>query len=108
MNPQQKNINIVHNCEEHLYNWLKVRLNQHGIYIDKPCSLAEILSLYEKESDALKQHIEPIQKWNKIKDECYELSTKLNGQGEYDDQLYALSERAAFEGQILWLTIREN
>ncbi|MCG8310681.1 MAG: hypothetical protein MI975_25050 [Cytophagales bacterium] len=108
MTPQQKNINIVHNCEEHLFNWLKHVLQEHGVSIDETSNLTEVLSIYENELDSLRQHLKPLQKWNKIKDECYNLSNKLNGQGEYDEQLYALSEKAAFEGQILWLTIRES
>ena len=108
MTAHQKNIHIVHNCEEHLLNWLKIILRDHGIVVNDSSNLTEVLAKYEKELDSLRQHIKPLKKWNKIKNECYSLYTKLNGNGENDELFFTLSERAAFEGQILWLTIREN
>lgn len=108
MSPQQKNISIIHSCEEHLFNWLKMKLVEHGISIPDEQSLSDILSTYENKLEFLRQHIKPIQKWNKVKDECYSLSAGLNGNAEHDDQLMVLIERAAFEGQVLWLTLQED
>lgn len=108
MSPQYKNINIIHNCEEHLYNWLKVRLVERGVSVEHTANLSEILEHHESELDTLKQHIKPLKKWNKIKDRCYSLSTSLNGSAEQDEELGNLIEKAAMEGQVLWLTIKEE
>jgi hypothetical protein len=108
MSPQKKNISIIHNCEEHLFDWLKIRMSEHGISINQQSNLTEVLSDYENEMSFLSQHLKQIQKWNKTKEECYSLSEKLNGFGEEDEKLMYMIERVAFEGQILWLTIQEN
>jgi len=108
MSPKQKNISIIHNCENHFYHWLKLRLLQNGVTVDDHCTLTDILINHEKELVALKQHIKQLQKWNKVKEECFSLTTKLNGDGESDDHLQFLIEKAAFEGQVLWLTIQED
>ena len=108
MSPQQKNISIIHNCEEHLFNWLKIRLHDHGVLtLDHNC-LSDILSNYEKDLEFLRQHIKTIKKWNQIKEECYSLSSEMNGSGDNDEHLQGLIEKAAFEGQVLWLTIQED
>lgn len=107
MTQKQKNINIIHNCENHFFNWLKFRLFQKGVAIDDQFTLTDILSIHEPELVALKQHIKQLQRWNKIKDECYSLSQSMNGNGEQSDHLQTLIEKAAFEGQVLWLTIQE-
>lgn len=108
MSPQQKNISIIHNCENHFCDWLKNRLVNHGIPINNQYSLSEILLNHESELEFVRQHIKPIKKWNTNKDECFNLSEKLNGRGNNDDHLMVLIERTAFEGQILWLTIQES
>jgi hypothetical protein len=108
MSSKEKDIHIIHNCEEHFYNWLKFRLLQKGILVDKLSTLTDILVNHEKELIALKQHIKQLKKWNRIKDEFYKLNTRLNGDGENDEYLQSLIEKVAFEGQILWLTIQED
>lgn len=108
MSPKQKNINVIHNCEELFTNWLKVRLENKGISISENDKLSELLICHENEFTYLKQHIKPLLKWNKIKDECYNLTTKLNGTAKKDKQLVRLIEKTAFEGQILWLTLQED
>lgn len=108
MSPQHKNINIIHNCEEHLCNWLKIRLVEKGVSVDHKADLTEILEHHTEELDTLRQHIKPLKKWNSIKNRCYSMSTKLNGYAEQDEELGNLIEKAAFEGQILWLTIKEE
>jgi len=108
MNPQEKNISIIHNCEDHLFNWMKIKLKEHGFSINEQHNLSDILFAFENRMDFLRQHIKSIKKWNKIKDECYSLSSRLNGSAEGDERLNNLVEQAAFEGQILWLTIQED
>ena len=108
MSPQQRNINIIHNCEDHFSDWLRQQLNSHGILLNKQIGLTEMLSVHERELESVKQHLKPIKKWNAIKDECYAMSTRLNGGGEQDEQLSVLVEKTAFEGQILWLTIQDS
>ncbi len=108
MNPQQKNINIIHSCEEHFFELLKLRLGEQGISIEDSMSLSEILQLYSKQLDSLRQHIKPLLKWDKVKDECYSLSNKMNGSGKRDEYLQSLIEKVAFEGQVLRLTIHDE
>lgn len=108
MSPQQKNIGIIHNCEDHFCDWLKNQLGQNGININDQVGLTEILTNHENRLDSVRQHLKPIMRWNKIKDECFDLSSRLNGNGEGNDQLKALVEKTAFEGQILWLTIQDS
>jgi hypothetical protein len=108
MSPKQKNINVIHNCEELFSNWLKVRLGEKGISINESDKLSELLICHGHELANFKQHLKPLVKWNKIKDECYDLSTRLNGIGKNDEQLVDLIEKTAFEGQILWLTLQED
>jgi len=108
MSPQQKNISIIHNCENHFCDWLKIRLVDQGIPINIKYGLSEILLKHESELEFVRQHIKPIKKWNNSKDECYNLSSKLNGRGSNDDHLLVLIEKTAFEGQILWLTIQDS
>lgn len=108
MSPQKRNISIIHNCEDHLFNWLKIRMSEHGISFDQQSNLTEVLCNYESELSFLRQHIKQIQQWNKIKEECYSLSSELNGYGEQDENFMNLVEKVAFDGQILWLTIQEN
>ena len=108
MSPKQKNINIIYNCEKLFSDWMKVRLGEKGISISNNKNLSVLLFSHEYELDNFKQHLKPLQKWNKNKDECYRLSTKLNGTAENDEQLATLIEKTAFEGQILWLTLQED
>ena len=108
MSPKQKNINIIYNCEELFSDWMKVRLGEKGISISNSESLSVLLFSHEFELVNFKQHIKPLQMWNRNKDECYKLSTKLNGTAENDELLAALIEKTAFEGQILWLTLQED
>ena len=108
MSPKQKNINIINNCEELFSDWMKVRLGEKGISISNSENLSVLLFSHEYELANFKQHIKPLQEWNKNKDACYKLSTKQNSTTENDELFAALSEKTAFEGQILWLTLRED
>ena len=83
-------------------------MSERGIAIDQLNNLTDILRKYESELFFLHQHIKQIQKWNEVKEECYELSSELNGYGEQDDRLSNLVEKVAFDGQVLWLTIQED
>ena len=106
MIPKQENINIIHNCEELFSKWLLARLGNKGISINGIGGLSELLNSHEQELSDIKQHIKPLRKWNKIKDECYSLTAKLNGAANINDQYAELIEKTAFEGQILWLTLQ--
>lgn len=108
MSPKQRNINIIHNCETHFYNWLKARLIEMGISVDSQQNLSGILVDHEYELDIIKQHFKPLQKWSKIKDECYSRTAQLNGSAQSDEYLLELVEKTAIEGQVLWLTLQEN
>lgn len=104
----KKNINIIHNCEERFYNWLKSKLSGKGInFIEQP-NLSDLLEHYERELLSDNQHLKPLQKWDKVKNECLGQSTRLNGQADQNRDLVDLIERTAFEGQILWLTFQED
>jgi hypothetical protein len=104
----KKNINIIHNCEERFYNWLKSKLSEKGInFIEQP-SLSDLLEHYERELLSDNQHLKPLQKWDKVKNECLGQSRRLNGQADQNHDLVDLIERTAFEGQILWLTFQED
>ncbi len=108
MNATKKNIDIIHNCEERFYNWLKARLNDQGVNLREQPSLSIILDHYQGQLTVYRQHLKPLQKWNRVKDECYQLSNKLNGNADKDQYLSELLEKTAFEGQILWLTFQED
>jgi len=108
MNTIEKNIGIIHNCEERFYNWLKSRLSDHGINQLDQADLSGLLELYEGELSGFKQHLKPLLKWNRIKNECYDLNDRLNGSAMNDESLNNLVEKTAFEGQILWLTFQEE
>ncbi|NJN24632.1 MAG: hypothetical protein HC819_00840 [Cyclobacteriaceae bacterium] len=108
MSPRQKNISIIHNCEQHFSEWLKCRLSEKGIADYDYDNLTEVLRHHEKTLGEIRQHIKPLLKWNKIKDECYLLSTKLNGSADSDEYTMSLMEKTAFEGQVLWLTLQQD
>lgn len=108
MSPKQKNINIIHNCEVHFHDWLISRLAENGILVQSQENLSVVLTNHGNSVDAIGQHLKPLQKWNKSKDECYSLSVKLNGKAENNKYLADLMERTAFEGQILWLTLQQD
>jgi len=108
MSPQQKNISIIHNCENHFYSWLTSRLSGMGVSIDNQQNLSDMLLHHERELIVIKQHLKPLQKWSRTKDECLVLSSTLNGNAETDEFLGELLEKTAFEGQILWLTLQEG
>ena len=108
MSPEQNSINIIHNCEKHFFDLLRTYLVGKGITLDHQENLSDVLAQYEKALDIIKQHVKPLQRWNKTKDECYTLSQKLNGNAEKDEYLIGLMEKTAFEGQILWLTLQED
>ncbi len=108
MSTVRKNIDIIHNCEERFYNWLKVRLTSQGISPDDQNDLSELLEHYSNELASFRQHLKPLLKWNKVKDECYEMSSALNGHAEQNEDLKELIEKTAFDGQILWLTFQEE
>lgn len=103
-----KNIDIIHNCEERFYNWLKSRLIDHGIKLHDENNLSGLLEHYEAELSSFKQHLKPLLKWNRIKDECYNMNERMNGRAKSDEFLNNLVEKTAFEGQILWLTFQEE
>lgn len=108
MNATNKNINIIHNCEERFYNWLKARLTDQGINLLEQPNLSGILQHYQNELSVYRQHLKPLLKWNRVKNECYELNNKLNGFADNDQYLSELLEKTAFEGQILWLTFQKD
>ena len=108
MSPRQKNINIIHNCEKHFFNWLTIRLMEMGVTIESQHDLSEILLNHEKELGLIHQHLKPLQKWSRIKDECFSRSSQLNGNAESDEYLGELLEKTAFDGQVLWLTLQEG
>ena len=108
MSATEKNINIIHNCEERFYNWLKSRLDEHGINLQDQSNLSGLLEHYENELSTFKQHLKPLLKWNRTKDECYKMNEQLNGHAGQDQFLNDLIEKTAFEGQILWLTFQEE
>ena len=108
MNATKKNIDIIHNCEERVYNWLKARLTDQGIKLFEQPNLSGILEHYQSELSGYRQHLKPQVKWNRVKDECFELNNKLNGHADNDQYLSELIEKTAFEGQILWLTFQED
>lgn len=108
MNATKKNIDIIQNCEERFYNWLKTRLTDQGINLRQQPNLSEILENYQKELSVYRQHLKPLLKWNRVKDECVALNKKLNGHAENDQILSELIEKTAFDGQILWLTFQED
>jgi hypothetical protein len=108
MTAVEKNIDVIHNCEQRFYNWLKFHLSSHGVYGIDQSDLSGILQHYEGELTMFKQHLKPLLKWNKIKEECYTLNTQLNGRAETDENLQKLIEKTAFEGQVLWLTFQEE
>lgn len=108
MSPEQNSIHIIHNCEKHFFELLRSYLVERGIVLDHQENLSDVLAHYERALDTIKQHLKPLQRWNKTKDECYALSLKLNGNAEKDEYLIDLMEKTAFEGQILWLTLQED
>jgi len=108
MSPQQKSIDVIHNCEKHFYEWLKMRLDKKEISIEFGNNLSDFLTHHENKLIELEQHLKPLLKWNKVKNECYSLKAKLNGNADNDEYLKALMEKTAFEGQVLWLTLRED
>ena len=108
MSTTEKSINVIHNCERHFYEWLKLRLYKKGIILNNQDDLSIVLSQHENSLDELKQHLKPLLKWDKIKNECYVLSASLNGSADNDGYFVGLIEKAAFEGQILWLTLEED
>jgi hypothetical protein len=108
MNTVQKNIDIIHNCEERFFNWLLLKLSCQGIAPVDQTDLSELLEHYEGELVDFRQHLKPLVRWNRVKDACVELSYDLNGQAENDEDLLDLLEKTAFEGQVLWLTFQEE
>lgn len=108
MNDLDKHIDIIHNCETRFYNWLKFRLGEKGILMSDRCDLSELLVNYENELNTYRQQIKPLQKWDKIKCECYELGSSLNGHADDDIAFAKLVEKTAFDGQVLWLTFQEE
>ena len=108
MSAIKRNIDIIHNCEERFYNWLKYRLNENGIELNEQPNLSNILEQYQTELITFKQHLKPLLKWNKVKDECFKLNARLNDHADNDEYLNDLIEKTAFEGQILWLTFQEE
>jgi hypothetical protein len=108
MNTVQKNIDIIHNCEERFFNWLQLKLSCQGITPGDQTDLSELLDHHEGDLDNFRQHLKPLVRWSKVKDVCYEMSYDLNGQAESDEDLLDLLEKTAFEGQVLWLTFQEE
>ena len=56
----EKNIDVIHNCENRFYNWLKVHLCDHGIYRQDQSNLTGILEHYERELSTFRQHLKPL------------------------------------------------
>ena len=108
MDKQRKSIGIIHSCEELFSKWLKSRLENKGIPISNSEHLSELLINYEKELANINQQIKPLQKWNKVREECVELTAKMNGEARNDEHISKLIEKTAFEGQILWLTFQDE
>jgi hypothetical protein len=108
MNTVQKNIDIIHNCEERFFNWLLLKLSVQGITPGVQNDLSELLDHHEGDLTSFRQHLKPLVRWNKVKDACYEMSYDLNGHAESDEDLLDLLEKTAFEGQVLWLTFQEE
>ena len=108
MSPEQNNISIIHNCEKHFFDWLKFRLNEKGVTIHCNTNLTDVLLNHGNELEELRQHLKPLNRWNKFKNECFLLSERLNGSAESDEYLIELMEKTAFEGQILWLTFQAD
>lgn len=108
MNTVKKNIDIIHNCEERFFNWLRLKLSCQGITPGDKNDLSELLDHHEGDLVSFRQHLKPLVRWSKLKDTCYEMSYDLNGQAESDEDLLDLLEKTAFEGQVLWLTFQEE
>ena len=107
MSPQQKNLSIIHNCEEYLLNWLKEKMNEQGIAPSNQGNLSDLLTCHEEALTFLNQHIKPIKKWISTKREYERLSATERPDENSEEQLSTLGEKVAFEGQVLWLTIQE-
>jgi len=108
MSTIEKNIDIIHNCEERFYKWLRSRLLDHGIKLQDQQDLSHLLESHEGELQIFKQHLKPLLKWNQVKDECYKMNARLNGHAQHDEYLNQLIEQTAFDGQVLWLTFQEE
>lgn len=108
MSVVSRNIDIIHNCEDRFFNWLKIKLACQGISADDFRNLSELLECHEKELVHFHQHLKPLKKWNQTRLECDKLNASLNGNAENDEYLAGLLERTAFEGQVLWLTFQEE
>lgn len=83
-------------------------MQKHGIQINQRSNLTEILFNHENQMSFLNQHLKQIQQWNKIKEECYDLSTRALNDYKDDERLENLVEKAAFDGQVLWMTIQDQ
>ncbi len=108
MSPVRKNIDIIHSCERHFYNWLKTQLVNRGIIDDGQFTLSGLLSKHIRDLGEYKQILVPLNNWDKRKKECYKIDSVLANDGELQDADMKLFEQTAFEGQILLLTFQEN
>ncbi len=108
MSAALRNIDIIHNCEDRFFNWLKYELACQGVSAEDFKDLSELLTHHEAELIHFRQHLKPLKKWDKTRLECYALSSSLNGSAEKDEDHLSLLEKTAFEGQVLWLTIQEE
>jgi hypothetical protein len=108
MNTSHNHLSTIHHCEDLFKEWLSLKLSDLGIQTNSQTELSDILDKYAGKMKKNQQHLKPLARWDQRKKECYKLFNEplaSNGSEYIENRLI---ESTAFEGQILWLTIKND
>ncbi len=108
MSPLRRNIDIIHTCEQHFYNWLRTQLLSKGIESSEKQTLSALLSKHLRDLAEFRQQLIPLNKWDKQKTKCYKIKSISSDDSDLNDAELELFEQTAFEGQILLMTFQDN
>ncbi len=103
-----QHISTINFCENLFCTWVKNELRKVGVELNGEIEFSEILSRYTKEFQSENQHIKPLVRWNENKKRCVNLSSKKNLVNGDFKNYESLLEKTAFDGQVLWLTLKNN
>jgi len=107
MSPNHNHLLMIHHCEDLFKEWLSLKLSDMGIPVNTSTALSDILNRYGNKMKKNQQHLRPLLRWDQRKNECYKLEELLSRK-DNGSQHQQLIETTAFEGQILWLTIKND
>jgi hypothetical protein len=101
-------IHAIHRCENLFFDWIYDKLRNLDVAVPRNIDLSDVISLYEHKLHPENQLLKPLKQWDKKRAQCLHISAGDHAADHLSDAEYQqMLETTAFDGQVLWLTLKK-